>query len=158
VATKRVADTFIGPDHAILDHAFTASGNPVACAAAVANLDILEGEGLVQRSRELGRYLAEQLKDLLRYPIVVDIRGGLGMVAVVELGKDKETRAPFPPEARLPQRVLTTLRKHGLWGRGGRQIIIAPPLCMTRGEMDMLLERLSAVIAELAEWASGPTS
>jgi adenosylmethionine-8-amino-7-oxononanoate aminotransferase len=136
VTTRRVADAFIGPDHAILDHAFTASGNPVACAAAMANLDILEREGLVQRSRELGRYLVERLQPLLRHPLVVDVRGGLGMVAVVELAKNT-------------QGVSSTLRKHGLWGRGGRQITLAPPLCMTREEMDMLLERFSAAISEL---------
>ena len=76
-------------------HAYTYSGHPTCCAVALANLTILEGEGLVQRAAEMGNRLLEGLHTLDNLPGVGDVRG-LGMMAAVEVVEDKATKQEFP--------------------------------------------------------------
>jgi adenosylmethionine-8-amino-7-oxononanoate aminotransferase len=149
IATKRIADAFIGPAGSAFNHRITFGGNPVSCAAALANLDILERELLVRNAADMGGYLFGRLQQLYRYDIVGQVRGGLGLMAAVEIVADRTTREPFPKEARLGQRAGRLMERHGLLGRGGDIFPVAPPLCATRSEVDFLVSQLEAVIAEL---------
>lgn len=149
IATKQVADAFAGPAAAAFDHRITFGGNPVSCAAALANLDILQRELLVTNAADLGGYLYGRLQRLYRHEIVGQVRGGLGLIAAVEIVADRATRQSFPKEARLAQRASLLMERHGLLGRAGNVFFIAPPLSVTRGELDFLVSQLDAVIAEL---------
>ena len=80
IASKKVSDAFIGED-ATFRHLITFGGNPVACAAGLANLEIMEGEGMVENSAEMGTYMYEQLQTLYEHPIVGDVRGGMACSA-----------------------------------------------------------------------------
>ena len=73
-------------------HLVTFGGNPPAAAAAHANLDIMVEEDFVERSATMGTYLYEQLKSLLDLPIVGQVRGGLGLLAAIELVQDRSTK------------------------------------------------------------------
>ena len=148
IATKRVADAFTG-EHPSFNHRFTFGGNPAACAAGLATLDIIEREGLVENSREMGTYLYGAACELFRHGIVGDVRGGRGLMCAVELVRDRATRAPFPPEAGLKQAAQTLMDRHGLLGRGGDIFFLAPSLCVTRDEVDELITRVDAVIGAL---------
>ena len=149
IATKHVADAFAGPDGTPFDHRITFGGNPVSCAAGLANLDVLQRELLVRNAADMGGYLFGRLQDLYRYDIVGQVRGGLGLICAVEIVADRATREPFPKKARLAQRARLLMERHGLLGRAGNIFFIAPPLCVTRGELDFLVNQLGAVIAEL---------
>jgi adenosylmethionine-8-amino-7-oxononanoate aminotransferase len=149
IAAKRVADAFSGPDGTAFDHRVTFGGNPVSCAAGLANLDILQRELLVRNAADMGGYLFGRLQDLYRYDIVGQVRGGLGLICAVEIVADRATREPFPKNARLAQRAGLLMERHGLLGRAGNIFFIAPPLCANRGELDFLVNHLGAVIAEL---------
>lgn len=150
IAAKHVADAFTtGPDGTPFDHRITFGGNPVSCAAGLANLDILQRELLVRNAADMGGYLFGRLQDLYRYDIVGQVRGGLGLICAVEIVADRATREPFPKKARLAQRARLLMERHGLLGRAGNIFFIAPPLCATRGELDFLVNQLGAVIAEL---------
>ena len=76
-------------------HAYTYSGHPTCCAVALANLKIIEEEGLVQRAAEMGNRLLEGLHTLDNMPGVGEVRG-LGMMAAVEVVEDKATQARVP--------------------------------------------------------------
>jgi adenosylmethionine-8-amino-7-oxononanoate aminotransferase len=149
IATKHVADAFAGSDGTPFDHRITFGGNPVSCAAGLANLDLLQRELLVRNAADMGGYLFGRLQDLYRYDIVGQVRGGLGLICAVEIVADRATREPFPKKARLAQRARPLMERHGLLGRAGNIFFIAPPLCVTRGELDFLVNQLGAVIAEL---------
>lgn len=127
-------------------HAYTYSGHPTCCAVALANLDIIEGEGLVQRAAEMGNRLLEGLHTLAPLEGVGDVRG-LGMMAAVELVADKMTKAPFPAAARVGARVNQEMLKRGLYTRmRGEVICLAPPLVTTAEQIDRIIEILQESI------------
>ena len=105
IATKKIADAFIGGPNETFKHLITFGGHPIASAAALANLKIFEREDLVGNSRRMGTYLYEQLQTLYDHRIVGDVRGGLGLLAAVELVSDRESKSPFPAEAGLAAKL-----------------------------------------------------
>jgi len=150
-ARKEVADAFIGGERAMFRHIYTFGGHPVASAVALKNLEILEREDLVGNARRMGDYLLDRMRDLqARHPIVGDVRGK-GLLIGVELVRDRATKEPFPPEARLPQLLAAKFRQHGVLLRPTQTIQLAPPLCITRGECDLLAEAVDRVLTEVEQ-------
>ena len=130
-------------------HGFTNSGHPVSCAVALRNLDIILEENLTANSAKVGAHLLDRLRELLELPWVGDVRG-LGLLAAVELVADKETRAKFDPSANVGQQVAVAARDNGLLLRPiGDTIVMAPPLVITEGEVDALVDKLTASIEVL---------
>jgi len=128
-------------------HAYTYSGHPTACAVALANIAIIEREGLVQRAAEVGAHLNQALQELDELPIVGNVRGK-GMMAAVELVADKATREPFPAAANVGGRVQQELVKRGLFTRNiGDTICLAPPLVTPIETIDRLVQIVGEAIA-----------
>ena len=148
IASKKVSEAFMGEDSQFR-HLITFGGNPVACAAALANLDIMEGEGMVENSAEMGTYMYEQLQTLYEHPIVGDVRGGMGLLCAVELVKDRDTKESFPAEAKLADKIAPLMNEHNLLGRPGNAIYLAPPLCITKDEVDHVVSQVDSVITKL---------
>ncbi|RAU44597.1 MULTISPECIES: aminotransferase class III-fold pyridoxal phosphate-dependent enzyme [unclassified Pseudomonas] len=128
----------------------TYGGNPVSCKAAQAVLDVLRQEDLQANAQRVGEYLRQGLHDLaVRHPAIGDVRGQ-GLFIGVELIDSPATRLP-----------ATALASHVVNGMRRRQVLISatgprsnvlkirPPLVFTREHADLLLERLSATLAEL---------
>jgi adenosylmethionine-8-amino-7-oxononanoate aminotransferase len=151
VASKKVADTFIGNPESTFQHLFTFGGNPAACAAGLVNLEIMEGEGMIENSATMGNYLYEHLQTLYKHPIVGDVRGGMGLLCGVELVRDRDTKERFPKEAKINEIVPRHMVKHRLLGRGGDVIFIAPPLCITKDEVDHVVTQLDEIIGAVEE-------
>ncbi len=149
MAGGKVSQAFTEAD-ATFAHLVTFGGNPPAAAAAHANLDIMVEEGFVERSATMGTYLYEQLKSLLDLPIVGQVRGGLGLLAAIELVQDRSSKARFPKSAKLDKVAVKAMRKHGMLGRAGDVIPIAPPLCITESEIDGAVDRLHRVITDIS--------
>ena len=149
VVKKEVADHFAGEDN-FLRHTLTFSGHPVSAAAALKNIEIMENEGMVQNAAEVGAYFKEQLEGLeVDHPTVGDVRG-IGMLIAVELVADRNTKAKFPPEAKIAARLNESFRKHGLIFRAGGDILsIGPPLCITREEVDEIVHAIDLSLWEL---------
>ena len=119
-------------------HASTFGGNPVACAAALATLDLLEG-GLVEHAAKVGGYLQDRLRVLMdRHPSIGDVRG-LGLMVGVELVRDRGTRDPDPARR---DRVVREAFNRGLLllGCGESTIRFSPPLVISRTQIDTALE------------------
>jgi len=128
-------------------HGFTYSGHPVACAAALENLALIEDEGLVERvAGDTGPYLAEQFGKLIDHPLV-GYANSLGLVAGLNLVKHKGA-TPHGNEAFAPEQAVGMACRAHMFNNGvimravGDRMIIAPPLVMTRGDIDEMLRRI----------------
>ena len=121
------------------EHGFTYSGHPVACAVALANLELIEQLGLVERVREdTGPYLAEQLATLADHAIVGEVQS-CGLMAAIQLSRDPKARESFAPEIGIGMVCRKHCFDNGLVMRAvGDRMIIAPPLVITRAEIDEL--------------------
>jgi len=127
----------------------TFGGNPVACAAGLAVLDVVEEEGLQEHARHLGDHLLEGLHELAgRHALVGDVRG-LGLFLGAELVRDRETLEPAGEEA---GHVASRLRERGiLAGTDGPHhnvLKIRPPLILGEADADFFLEVLDEVLGE----------
>src|SRR2546422_4318369 len=127
-------------------HAYTYSGHPTCCAVALANLKIIEEEGLVQRAAEMGNRLLEGLHTLDDMPGVGEVRG-LGMMAAVELVADKVTKQEFPSTAKVGAKLQREMNQRGLYTRvRGEVICLAPPLVTTAEQIDRIVDILRDAI------------
>ncbi len=134
-----------------LSHGFTYSGHPVACAVALANIDIIEREGLVERVREdTGPYLQARLRELADHPLVGEVRG-IGFIGAVQLVKDKASRAGFTPKGDAGTRCRDHCMANRVVCRAVvDSMILSPPLIATREDIDELVKRLRQSIDDTA--------
>lgn len=137
----------------VIGHGWTYSAHPLCAAAAIANLRVLDDEGLVANAAEVGPYLTRALKDALAgKPFVGEVRGE-GMLAAVELVKEPGGPVFFEPAAKAAPRVVEAMGRHGVIARAMPQsdiIGFAPPLCLTRQEADAIVAATCAAIDEVA--------
>lgn len=130
-------------------HGSTNSGHPVGCAVALANLDLLEREGLFIRAADLGARLLRGLKSLETSPNVGDVRG-LGFLAAVELVADKRNGQPFPAELAVGRRVYEAAARRGMVTRMRGDIYqFAPPYVTSEAQIDRMVEILGEAIREV---------
>jgi putrescine---pyruvate transaminase len=137
----RIAKTLIetGGEFA---HGFTYSAHPVCAAVALANLEIIQREKLVDRVRDdVGPYLQQRWAELAQHPLVGEARG-VGLLGALELVKSKEPRIWFESRGKVGERCRDNAIANGLVMRATRDtMIIAPPLVITRREIDELMEK-----------------
>jgi 4-aminobutyrate aminotransferase len=135
-----VARADVGDAFELGDHLSTFGGNPVSCAAALANIEVFEEEHLSEQAAEKGEYLRKRLEEMKeRHRLIGDVRGK-GLMFGVELVLDRGTKAPAVKET---SRVREEARKRGvLLGSGGVKgctIRLEPPLIITREQIDRAL-------------------
>jgi 4-aminobutyrate aminotransferase len=129
-------------------HGNTYGGNPIACAASLATIDLIENQ-YMQNAAEMGEYMMDALAEIqARHPGIGDVRGK-GLMIGVDFVKDRETREP---NAELRSRVEELGFEYGLLllGCGKSTIRIAPPLSITKAEVDEGLEIFDYIVG-LAE-------
>ena len=146
---QRVADAW-KREHplAAVMHGYTYSGHPLACAAANANLDIVVSEDLPANAAVVGDYMLERLRQFDRYPMVGDIRGK-GLMAALELVKDRNTRQPLMLAEPAAQKLVQVAREEGAIVRiQGNRLILSPPLVFTRAHVDAMVQILHTAFAQ----------
>jgi 4-aminobutyrate aminotransferase len=128
----------------------TLAGNPVACAAALATIDVLKSERLAENAAAVGAYFLEQLREIAdEFPMVGDVRG-LGLMLGVEMVKDRQTREPLAGAGR---RVAQICLRRGLLiypfgGHSGNVFGFLPPLIIDRSHVDTAVEIVRKSLAE----------
>jgi putrescine aminotransferase len=136
----RVADLLIdeGEDFA---HGFTYSGHPASCAVAIANINILRDEKIIETvDKETGPYLQKHWQEFKSHPLVGEARG-IGLIGALELVKNKETHERFDPAGKAGGLCRDFCFNNGLVMRAtGDTMIIAPPLTITTAQIDELIE------------------
>lgn len=149
IVTEEVSGLFAGPDN-YLKHVLTYSGHPVSAAASLANIKIIEKEGLVDNSAVVGAYFKTQLEDLKTdHSIVGDVRG-LGLLLGLELIGDDRTNGGVPVDWKIAERLNEKFKKRGLIFRVTSEVLtIGPPLCITREEVDEIVHAIDVSLWEL---------
>ncbi len=126
----------------LLSMGFTYSGHPVACAAALKNIEIMEREDINGRVLEVGPYFYECAQSLNELSMVGNVRGSHFMVGI-EFVADKLLKTPLPAVCEVSNRVFRKCREGGLIVRPvGNQVILSPPLILSRDQIDILFNIL----------------
>ncbi len=152
IVSNEVFDTISNglPEWMPFLHGYTYNNHPVGCAAGLANLKFIEENNLVEKAAKMGAYLADRLKGLLDHKSVGDVRG-LGLMAAVEFVKDKQTKEQI---GELPMdsthRIEELTWERGVFTRAGLENIeLSPPLTITEGEIDKIVDALDSSIAQM---------
>ena len=148
----RVAEGFMKGDAGLgsIGHGYTYSGHPVAAAAALATLDILEREDVVGNAARQGEHLMARLRDIAsRSRLIGDVRG-VGLMVCLELVADQAKKTPLPRGAKEVGAVARSAYRRGAMVRtSGSNIIMSPALTINRAEIDVLCDALDAAFAEV---------
>lgn len=151
LATDRIFAAFLGEidRERTFFHGHTFTGNPVACAAALASLDLFARNQVIDSLAPKIERLAEALAPWRDRPGVGDVRQR-GLMVGIELVADQETGEPFPPGDRIGHRVILAARKRGVILRPlGDVIVLMPPLSVTLEELDTLSSVTAEAVAEV---------
>ncbi|MGE6630792.1 aspartate aminotransferase family protein [Bacillus sp. NPDC077027] len=135
-------------------HVNTFGGHPASCALALANLELMEKEKLVERSERIGKVLLEALEELKQHPLVGDVRGK-GLLIGIEFVKDKTSK--IPADADVLGTLISECKKRGLLiGKNGDTVAgynnvaqLAPPLSITDEDVAFIIRTLKESIAQL---------
>jgi adenosylmethionine-8-amino-7-oxononanoate aminotransferase len=150
-ATQQIFDAFLGEpwEGRTFYHGHTYTGNPLACAAALASLDLFEANDLLASVRRKSEALAAMLEPLKALPHVGDVRQK-GFMVGIELVADKATKRPFDSKRRVGADVCTNVRKHGVIIRPlGDVIVLMPPLAMSVDDLRKIVDALHAELTSL---------
>jgi len=142
IASARVAEPFWAEGTAnVFRHGFTYSGHATACAVGLANIEVIEREGLVQRVLELEPVLADALRPLADHPAVAGVRTGVGLLAAVELA-----------DASKLQAVIDAAYERGVLVRGIRGVAlqVSPPFVITEDEIETAASVFGEALAAAA--------
>jgi adenosylmethionine-8-amino-7-oxononanoate aminotransferase len=133
-------------------HGHTYTGNPLGCAAALANLDLFQKENIVDNMQRRISYLSKRLREeFLPLPHVSDVRHW-GFMVGIELVEDKASRRSYPAEKRIGHKVIMEARKRNVVIRPLADIIILmPPLSVTDAELALLLDTVYESIRAVTE-------
>ena len=138
-------------------HGFTSAGNPMACAVGLEVLRILKDQKLAANARERGQELLAGLRELAQgHPIIGQVRGK-GLLTAIELVQDRDTRSPFPPEKGMNSLLTQEASKQGLIiyprrpmnGLFGDHVLIAPPLIVSKEQVQEILRRLDRALGRV---------
>lgn len=157
LTTQKVYDAFLGEYSELKTffHGHTFTGNPIACAAALASLELFESDSLLDKLHHKIEVLQTRLKAMLAFKHVGDIRQ-CGMIAGIELVRDKATKEPYNWVDRVGMSVCREARKHGIFLRPlGNVIVIFPPLSISIEELDFLLNGVEISIRAVTENPEG---
>ncbi|MDQ0175362.1 aminotransferase family protein [Bacillus chungangensis] len=152
VVREHIHQELIDLSEGVFLHGFTYSGHPTSCAVGLKNISLFEQENVVENAREMGDLLYKGMKALQQeFEIVGEVRA-LGLIAAMEIVKDKKTNERF--SKKMSANIMDEARKRGLILRvvtfdEADTLVIAPPLIINKEEMAELLEILKASILEV---------
>lgn len=155
MANQRVCEAFYTQDDSAFGpgfaHGNTYAGHPLACAAAIANLKIIEEERLQLNAKVVGDYFLQRLRELQsRHTLIGDVRG-LGLMIAVELVADRQTKKPFDLKENVGVRIAEHCRDAGVLIRNLLDtFIISPPLTLTTAHVDEIVAAFDEGIRRVA--------
>ena len=129
----------------------TYSGHPVACAAALKNIEIIEREDLLAHATKVGTYFETRMAALSSLPLVGDVRGRKLMLCVENVA-NKQTKALLPDEINESKRISNVCESLGLLVRPiGHLNVMSPPLVITESQIDFIAETLEVAIKQVTD-------
>jgi adenosylmethionine-8-amino-7-oxononanoate aminotransferase len=150
LTTEEIFSAFLAPyeEFKTFFHGHTYTGNPLACAAALASLAIFQQDRVLDTLQEKVTLLTERLeKDVIPLAHVADVRQW-GFMVGIELMRDAKQRVPYDAADKIGSRVIQEARQHGVIIRPlGNVIVLMPPLSISLKELTHMLEVVCAAIA-----------
>ncbi|MBX5484066.1 MAG: adenosylmethionine--8-amino-7-oxononanoate transaminase [Myxococcaceae bacterium] len=154
LTTEEIYSAFLGTvaEKRTFFHGHTYTGNPLACAVALANLELFEKERTLEKMKPTVEVLTRKLEEIARHPHVGEVRQR-GMMIGIELVKDRATREEYPYGDRVGFQVCQEVRRRGIILRPlGNVVVLMPPLSLTPDEAlwlgDAVYESIDAVTRE----------
>ncbi|WP_313351114.1 aspartate aminotransferase family protein [Paracoccus sp. (in: a-proteobacteria)] len=139
-------------EYGVLGHGWTYSAHPIGAAAGIANLRLIDELGLVENAGRVGRYLNDRMQAAVGdHAHVGEVRGE-GMLCAVELVRDRDTRGFFDAAEGVGGKVVAAMLKRGVIARAmpqGDIIGLAPPLCLTQAEADVIVDVTAESLHEI---------
>jgi adenosylmethionine-8-amino-7-oxononanoate aminotransferase len=148
LANKKIYDSFLGEykDMRHFFHGHTFTGNPLACATALKNISLYKKHRLISKIKKRSAQLQSRIKEISDLELVGDVRHK-GMLMGIELVSNKKTKTPISPQKKLPQKVFTEAKKHGIYQRTlGNIVMVVPPLAISEQELDYLMDGIIKTI------------
>jgi len=148
LVTEDIYNAFLGEyrEFKTFFHGHSYTGNPLGCAAAIANIDIFEQEKVIEQVRVKSSLLEKLLDPLKNHPHVGDIRQK-GLMAGIEIVQNKSARTPYPLEEKTGYRVCTKAREMGLILRPiGNIIVLMPPLSISSAALKKMVSIIASAI------------
>ena len=153
ITTSQIFETFLG-DHEEMKaffHGHSYSGNPIACSAAIANLEIFEDEKTIIKAKKTIKIFEDELKEFSGLKHVSGIRNK-GLMAGIDLKKDPKNDVPYELKDRITKKVCDIARREGVLIRPlGDTIVIMPPISIKQKELKMLTKSIYKSIKEATE-------
>jgi adenosylmethionine-8-amino-7-oxononanoate aminotransferase len=148
VTTPKIADVFRQGPGSELRSGSTYGGHTVACAATLANIEIIEREGLVAHAAEMGQYLQEKFRGLAEKHRIVGDACGIGLLWALNLTADREKKQPLDPALGVGNWIGDWCYRNGMILRNnGDILVLAPSLVITRAEAEMVIDKIDQALA-----------
>ncbi|MDC0232417.1 aminotransferase [Pelagibacteraceae bacterium] len=144
IVKKEFADEFtsVSEDAEEFPHGFTAGGHPVGCAIALKAIDVIINEGLLENVKNVSPYFHERLQEFNQYEHIGETRG-VGLMAALEMVKDKKTKEPFESHLNMGDKVANMSIDNGLICRPlGPAIVLCPQFIITKNQIDEMFDSL----------------
>ena len=151
IVNKEFADEFtlISEEAEEFPHGFTAGGHPVGCAIALKAIDVIINEGLLENVKNVSPYFHERLQEFNKYDHIGETRG-IGLMAALEMVKDKKTKEPFAGHLNMGDKVANMSIDNGLICRPlGPAIVLCPQFIITKNQIDELFDSLHSTLREV---------
>ncbi len=142
LTNKRVYEAFLGKygDMKHFFHGHTFTGNPLACATALTNLEMYKKNKLISKIQKNSKELESRISEINDLSLVGDVRHK-GMLMGIELVSDKERKTPIKPEKSIYKKIFVEAKKHKIYLRTlGNIVMLVPPLAISKNELEFLLD------------------
>ncbi len=150
IVNKDFADEFtnISEQAEEFPHGFTSGGHPVGCAIALKSIDVIINEGLLENVKKVSPYFHQRLNEFNSYDHIGETRG-IGLMAALEMVKDKETKTPFEGHLNMGDKVANMSIDNGLICRPlGPAIVLCPQFIITKEQIDDMFDMLHDTVKE----------
>ncbi len=142
LATQKIYESFLGPyeDMKQFFHGHTFTGNPLACATAITNLDLYKRNHLISKIQKKTKQFEKRIEEIMDLTLVGDVRHK-GMLMAIELVSNKDKKTPISSDKKIHQKIFVEAKKHKIYLRTlGHIVMIVPPLAISKLELDFLLD------------------
>ena len=151
IVDKKFSDNFVevSEEAEEFPHGFTAGGHPVGCAIALKAIDVIINEGLIDNVKYVSPYFIERLNEFNDYKNIGETRG-IGLMAALEMVKDKKTKQPFEGHLNMGDTVANKSIDNGLICRPlGQAIVLCPQFIINKSQIDEIFDSLHKTIKEI---------
>jgi adenosylmethionine---8-amino-7-oxononanoate aminotransferase len=153
LTSQKIYDSHLGSyeDMRHFFHGHTFTGNPLACATAITNLELYDKNNLISKNKIKTKQFERRISEISNLDIVGDVRHK-GMLMAIELVSNKNKKIPISPDKKIHQKIFVEAKKHKIYLRTlGHIIMLVPPLAISEKELDFLIDGTTDIIKKVTK-------